>query len=165
MKRALVCLIAVLSFVNARPASAQTIDDLKKSLALTQAEVDRLQAALNAKLGPQNVGGFVDALWPGPDGTLVVVGWALECGKQRPLAQLMIDGIITSNIFLAPYTRPDVNAVYGGYCAPLGGLLDDVGATAIIDLSHYGPGQHSVALRLRALNGFEITSNTVTFTK
>jgi hypothetical protein len=77
----------------------------------------------------------------------------------------VIDGVIADNIFLVPYPRADVNAVYGGYCQPLGGLLSELGATALLDLSHYAPGPHTIALRLRALNGYIVTSNVVSFTK
>lgn len=160
-------LLVVALLMCAYPASAQTVDDLKQVIAIQQQQIDVLQKALNAKLGPQNVAGYVDLVEPGPPGQGVIVmeGWAFQCGTLRPEVQVKIDGLILGQILVTPIVRTDVTQAYSAYCAPLGGMLPDVGATALIDVSHFAAGSHTLALHLIAANGFAVDTNTVTFTK
>jgi len=166
MKRILFGVVLAVFFCSI-PAKAQTIGDLNKSLKLMQAEIDRLQTALNADLGEARLGGWLDNFTQNGDrGQFVlVVGWALACGDLEPITQVMIDGVIAETTFVARYQRFDVSGAYSAYCIPYGGLRPDVGATFLVDLSNYGPGQHTIQLRIRDSRGFVVKTNTISVIK
>lgn len=151
------------------PAFAQSPADMHKSLVLLQEQVDRLQSTHNAQIGSGNLATYLDIAMIIPDpviGTSVSVwGWALQCGSQEPIAQVAIDGILADNVFPAHLRRPDVVAVYGPYCASLGGVRADTGIAFEVDLSHYASGPHTVQLRIHDARGAMGWSNIVTVTK